>query len=115
MAEFQILTVIDCQSILGNANLPKGTIGNETSLGSYAASDAYVFMIASGAYSTSDTDQGKSELNVGVHSGDIVQWSVTDPSSGQAYSPVLYGFETATSNAVTPPVMIAETLNVFQP
>lgn len=115
MAEFQILTVIDCQSILGNANLAKGSIGSETSLGSYAQSDAYVFMIASGAYATSDQDQGKSELNIGVNAGDIVQWTVTDPTSGQEYSPVLYGFTTSQNNMVTTPVLIKETLHVFQP
>jgi hypothetical protein len=115
MAEFQILTVIDCQSILGNAQIAKGSIGNETSLGSFATSDAYVFMIASGAYATSDQNQGKSELNIGVNSGDIVQWTVTDPTSGQEYSPVLYGFTTGQGTAVTTPVMIKEKLNVFQP
>ena len=61
------------------------------------------------------SDQGKSELNIGAHSGDIVQWTVTDPTSGQEYSPVLYGFTTGNAAALTPPQMISETLNVFQP
>ncbi|HYI08726.1 MAG TPA: AidA/PixA family protein [Thermoanaerobaculia bacterium] len=111
--EKQILTVIDCQSILTNQSIPKGSIGSETNLGSYAQSDAYVYMIGSGDYLASN--QGKSELNIGAHSGDIVQWTVTDPTSGQEYNPVLYGFTTGQATAVTAPVMINETVDVFQP
>lgn len=111
MAETQILSVIDCESIL--KNVPPGTIGNEASIGSNQTSDQFVFMIASGDFLASN--QGKSELNVNVHSGDIIQWTVTDPTSGQEYSPVLYGFTTGSANAITPPVMISETLNVAQP
>lgn len=111
MAETQILSVIDCKSILDNVH--PGTIGNEKSLGAWNTSDQFVFMVASGDYLASD--QGKSELNVGVHSGDIVQWSVTDPTSGQEYSPVLYGFTTGQTAAITPPEMISAQLNVYQP
>jgi|GEM_PF-4858256 len=111
MAEHQILSIIDCKSIL--SNVPSGTIGNEANLGSWNTSDQFVFMIASGDFLASD--QGKSELNIGAHSGDIVQWTVTDPTSGQEYSPVLYGFTTGNAAALTPPQMISETLNVFQP
>src|SRR4051794_17742804 len=99
MAEHQILSIIDCKSIL--SNVPSGTIGNEANLGSWNTSDQFVFMIASGDFLASD--QGKSELNIGAHSGDIVQWTVTDPTSGQEYSPVLYGFTTGNATALTPP------------
>lgn len=111
MAETQILSVIDCKSIL--KNVTPGTIAAPASIGSWNTSDQYVFMIASGDYLASD--QGKSELNVGVHAGDIVQWTVTDPTSGQEYSPVLYGFTTDDASGLTTPVMIPETLNVWQP
>lgn len=111
MAETQILSVIDCKSIL--AKVQPGTIGNEASIGSNNTSDQFVFMIGSGDFLASD--QGKSELNVNVHSGDIIQWTVTDPTSGQEFSPVLYGFSTGNAAALTPPQMISETLNVSQP
>jgi len=110
----QILSVIDCASILGNTSIPRGTIGNETNLGSWAQSDAYIFMVGSGDYLASN--QGKSELNIGAHSGDVVQWTVTDPTSGQQYSPILYGFTAGQGgNAISPPVMLSITLNVYQP
>lgn len=111
MAEKQILTVIDCESIL--QHVPPGQVGQEASLGAWNTSDQFIFMICSGDYVASD--QGKSELKIGVHSGDIVQWTVTDPTAGQAYSPVLYGFATSQTNVMTAPVMISETLAVYEP
>lgn len=114
----QILTVIDCKSILENSSIPPGTIGNETSIGSWGTSGQYVFMISSGDYclsSNPDEGQGTSELDVNADSGDVVQWTVTDPSSGQAYSPVLYGLEADHPEALSPPVMRAVKLNVWQP
>jgi hypothetical protein len=112
MAEYQILTVLDCASIL--ANVTPGTIGNEASLGSWGQSNEFVYMIASGDYSI--PAQGQSELNLGVHAGDIVQWTVTDPTSGQAFSPILYGFTPHTgSTAISTPMMLNETLQVYQP
>lgn len=108
----QILTVIDCASILNNPAIAKGKIGSETSIGSYATSDAYIFMIGSNDYLASN--QGKSELTVGARSGDVVQWTVTDPTSGQQYSPILYGFTTQ-SEAISSPLMLDLKLNVYQP
>ena len=111
MAERQILTVIDCQTVL--AKVTPGTIGNEASLGSWDTSSVYVYMISSGNYAISG--QGQSELNVSANSGDIIQWTVTDPTSGQEYNPVLYGFTTNNPTVLTAPVMLAETLEVYQP
>jgi hypothetical protein len=110
MAEQQILTVIDCESIL--EHVPPGQIGSEAQLGSFKTSDQYVFMIGSGDYLASN--QGKSELNISANAGDVIQWTVTDATSGQEYNAVLYGFTTG-NGAITPPQMIKETLNVYQP
>lgn len=111
MATIDILVVVDAETLVNT--LPGGSEGHETYLGAWGTSDPYIYMIAPGAYVISD--QAQSELNVNAHSGDIVRWTITSPTRGQLYNPILYSFATGDPNALTAPQMLDLTLDVFEP
>lgn len=103
MATIDILCVVDANFLV--ANVTPGTLSNPTSIGSYASSDTYIFMIADGQYASNN--QGQSELTVSASVGDTLRWTITDPSTGligdqqsHSYSCILYGFSSGTANGV---------------
>lgn len=78
-----ILTVVDCVSLMNavaNKTITAGTQSAPTSLGSYASSDAYIYMITASSYVVND--QAKSELTVSANVGDSVRWMITCPGGG---------------------------------
>ena len=84
-----ILSVIDVETIL-NDNLKKGTKQNPTSLGSFADSDKYVYMItARGFIDNDDITRADSELTIDANVGDTVQWELTCPGSGLQHDAII--------------------------
>lgn len=84
-----ILSIIDVQAIL-NANLPKGTATSPTFLGSYTASDAFVYMIASSGFiDSNDTTRADSELVIDANIGDTIQWELSCPGSGLQHNAII--------------------------
>lgn len=111
MATIDILVVIDAETLI--ATKPGGTLNNPIGLGSFGTSDPFVYMIAPGDFVASN--QAKSELDVQAHSGDILRWTITSPTRGQLYNPILHNFQTKDPNALTSPQMLDIQLNVFAP
>lgn len=106
-----ILVVVDAETLI--AKKPGGSVGSEIQLGSFGTSDPYIYMIAPGDFVVSN--QAKSELNVAASSGDNIRWTITSPTRGQEFNPILYKFATGDASALTPPQLLDVQLNVFVP
>jgi hypothetical protein len=111
MATIDILVVVDAETLI--ATKRGGTFANPINLGSFGTSDPSIYMIAPGDFVVSN--QAKSELDVKAHSGDIIRWTITSPTRGQLYNPILYGFQTNEPNALTSPEMLDIQLNIYVP
>jgi hypothetical protein len=101
MATIDILIVIDANSIVQDVN--KGSLGSGSAiapqqLGAWGQSDAYIYMIADGAYVVSN--QGKSELSIQCNVNDTIRWTITNPSAGLYYNCMLYGFTSSVNGGI---------------
>jgi hypothetical protein len=116
-----ILTVIDCESIIEatKTNPPSLTPGTQvpgTSLGSYAGSDPLVYMIACKNFLVNDPTRAGSELEVTADVGDTIRWTMTCPGAGLKYNALITQVGIGpggAQNSITVPIVSSAPREVF--
>ncbi|SNR17285.1 AidA/PixA family protein [Tenacibaculum jejuense] len=109
-----ILTVVDTVSLreaITSGKLTAGTKSNPTSLGSYSASDAYIYMITANDYVVND--QAKSELTIQANIGDTVRWMITCPGGGTSSNVVLMNWTAGSGGDIISPISLDLDIDLY--
>jgi len=87
-ARIEIVVLVDTANIIENLSvLQPGTLSSPTSLGSFGASDNYIYMVAKNGF-VSNNQQAKSELQIDAKSGDTIVWNMISFDTG--FTPFIY-------------------------
>lgn len=109
-----ILTVVDTVSLreaVSSGSLKKGTKAAPRSLGSYANSDAYIYMITAKDYVVNN--QAKSELTVTANIGDTVRWMITCPGGGTGSNVIMMGWKAGSGGDIVNPISLDLDINLY--
>ena len=110
MSEIPILIVCDAANTVKNVG-KGGTLANPRSLGSQQSS--CIFMITENSYLVNN--QAGAELEVKVHSGDIIMWRATTVTKGNDYNIILVKYTSDSPTYVEDPEMKNVTLDLWEP
>jgi hypothetical protein len=101
-----LLTVIDCESIIGNTKISPGTVTNPAPLGISEQSLAFAYMFTERSYVFNNNPNNgiqQTELKITAAKGDAVRWSITSIDHGLSYNAILQNITAAPLSALSKP------------